>query len=165
MKGFIRKSGLTKNEALIVAFLVIAFITGLIIKYSGWKKPQEYDYSASDKKFDEQVRSAFGELEKNKLTDNGQQRKNELDRFADSLITAKENTPRNDTSKIDRKININSAFAPDLEILPGIGEVIAERIVDYREQKGGFKKIEDIKKVKGIGEKKFEQIREYITVE
>lgn len=63
------------------------------------------------------------------------------------------------------KININTASVSELESLPGIGPVLAQRIVDYRAQKGGFKTIEEIKEVSGIGDKKFEAIKDLITVE
>lgn len=62
------------------------------------------------------------------------------------------------------KININTASAKELESLPGIGPVLAQRIVDYRAQKGGFKTIEEIMEVSGIGEKRFEAIKDLITV-
>ncbi|MCR4432453.1 MAG: helix-hairpin-helix domain-containing protein, partial [Caldiserica bacterium] len=62
------------------------------------------------------------------------------------------------------KININTASAKELESLPGIGPVLAQRIVDYRAQKGGFKSIEEIKEVSGIGDKRFEAIKDLITV-
>ncbi|MCK4388321.1 MAG: helix-hairpin-helix domain-containing protein, partial [Dehalococcoidia bacterium] len=51
-----------------------------------------------------------------------------------------------------------------LETLPGIGEVLAQRIVDYRSENGPFKRIEDLLKVSGIGEATFEKIKDYITV-
>ena len=60
-------------------------------------------------------------------------------------------------------VNINLAFSKDLESIPGIGEVIARRIVDYRNQFGSFEGLEDLKKVKGIGDKKIEAIKEYVT--
>ena len=65
----------------------------------------------------------------------------------------------------DGKIDINNATVVQLDMLPGIGEVIAQRIIDYREENGPFTKIEDIKNVSGIGDKKFEQIKEYIKVD
>jgi len=61
-------------------------------------------------------------------------------------------------------LNINNANARQLEELPGIGTVLAERIIEYRESKGAFRNIEEIKDVPGIGEKKFEAIKELITV-
>ena len=51
-----------------------------------------------------------------------------------------------------------------LEALPGIGEVLTQRIVDYRSENGPFKRIEDLLKVSGIGEATFENIKDYITV-
>jgi len=62
------------------------------------------------------------------------------------------------------KVNINSATSAELEALPGIGEVIAQRIVDYRTQHGPFRSVRDLLKVEGIGEKKFDSIKDYVTV-
>jgi competence protein ComEA len=62
------------------------------------------------------------------------------------------------------KVNINTATQADLESLPRIGPKVAQRIIDYRSQNGNFKKVEDLMKVKGIGEKIFAQIKDMITV-
>jgi competence protein ComEA len=64
-----------------------------------------------------------------------------------------------------QKININTAAAAELETLSGIGPVLAQRIIDYRQARGPFQKLEDIKKVKGIGESIFERIQGMITLE
>lgn len=62
-------------------------------------------------------------------------------------------------------VNINTASASELSSgLKGVGDTLAKRIVDYREKNGKFKTIEDIKKVSGIGDKKFENIKDSITV-
>jgi competence protein ComEA len=61
------------------------------------------------------------------------------------------------------KININTCTKEELMSLPGVGEVLAERILEYREQTS-FKTLEDIMNVSGIGEKKFENIKELIIV-
>jgi competence protein ComEA len=66
---------------------------------------------------------------------------------------------------INAKININRATAAELDAgLDGIGMGLAQRIVDYRVANGPFKKIEDIKKVGGIGEKRYEAIKDQISV-
>lgn len=62
-------------------------------------------------------------------------------------------------------ININTATLAQLDTLPGIGPVLAQRIIDYRESIGGFRSIEAITEVSGIGEATFAKIREQITVE
>jgi len=62
------------------------------------------------------------------------------------------------------KVNINTASASELETLPRIGPAVAQRIVDFRTKNGAFKRIEEIMKVQGIGEKVYEGIKDLITV-
>lgn len=66
--------------------------------------------------------------------------------------------------KINEKININTASADELDLLPGIGPVYAQRIVDYRSKNGPFKTIAEIQNVAGIGPKTFEKLKGSITV-
>jgi competence protein ComEA len=63
------------------------------------------------------------------------------------------------------KININTATAEELSTLKEIGEKKSVAIMEYRENHGHFTKIEDIKNVKGIGDKIFEEIKDSITIE
>ena len=71
-----------------------------------------------------------------------------------------------ETVKITKnsKININKASISELKQITGIGESTANKIIDYRENVGKFKKIEDIKEVKGIGDSKYESIKDKITI-
>jgi comEA protein len=62
------------------------------------------------------------------------------------------------------RVNINTAPASELETLPRIGPKVAQRIIDFRTKNGNFKKVEEIMKVQGIGEKVFDQIKDLITV-
>jgi len=68
------------------------------------------------------------------------------------------------SNKDSDKININTAGISELDSLPGIGEAYAKRIIEYREVNGPFKSIEEIKNVAGIGEKRFESIKDLIKV-
>jgi competence protein ComEA len=60
-------------------------------------------------------------------------------------------------------ININSAAAGELILLPGIGQALADRIIEYREQSGAFENTEAIMNVKGIGQSKYNAIKDLIT--
>jgi competence protein ComEA len=72
--------------------------------------------------------------------------------------------PREGEEQSPQKIDINRAELWLLEALPGIGAVLAQRIVDYRSEYGPFRTIEDLLKVSGIGAATFEKIKDYITV-
>jgi competence protein ComEA len=61
-------------------------------------------------------------------------------------------------------IDLNSASVSDLESLPGVGRRTAERIIEYRQKNGSFKKIEELMNVKGIGEKSFLKLKPLVTV-
>jgi competence protein ComEA len=61
-------------------------------------------------------------------------------------------------------VNLNSASVAQLEALPGIGKATAERIVEYRQKNGNFKKPEDLMNVRGIGEKNFLKLKPLVTV-
>ena len=62
------------------------------------------------------------------------------------------------------KVNINTANKEKLETLPGIGETTAQKIIEYREQNGKFKTIENLKNVSGIGDAKFNSLKDKIIV-
>ena len=70
----------------------------------------------------------------------------------------------NKYSSKNKTININNANLDDFKTLPGIGESLATRIIKYREENGKFKNIEDIKNVSGIGDNKYEKIKDLISV-
>ena len=77
---------------------------------------------------------------------------------------------KSDITAVERKkeivfININTADKNELSRIPGIGESTAEKIILYRTENGEFEKKEDIMNIKGIKEKKFNKIREYIYIE
>ena len=78
-----------------------------------------------------------------------------------------ENTPSMQIQQTNTKqdvININTATQEELDTLPGIGPATATKIIEYRKEKGKFQKKEEIKEVSGIGDAKYEKIKEYISV-
>ncbi|HHY19119.1 MAG TPA: helix-hairpin-helix domain-containing protein [Firmicutes bacterium] len=66
--------------------------------------------------------------------------------------------------KKESKININTASLEELQKVPGIGPVIAQRILDYRKEVGRFLSLDELREVKGIGEKTFEKLKPYLTI-
>lgn len=70
----------------------------------------------------------------------------------------------NSGSNVQSKININQAEQSELEEIPGIGPKKAQDIIKYRTDNGGFKAIEEIKEIRGIGDKTYESLKEYIEV-
>lgn len=62
------------------------------------------------------------------------------------------------------KVNLNTASQSQLETLPGVGPVLAQRIIAHRERHGGFRSVGDLRKVSGIGDARYEQLRDFVTV-
>lgn len=79
-------------------------------------------------------------------------------------INIQNNTTTSSTTQ-NSLININTADKNTLMNLPSVGEKTAEKIINYRDTNGKFNSINDLKNVSGIGEKKFEQIKDFITVQ
>ncbi len=75
-----------------------------------------------------------------------------------------QNKKTNTTSTKNTTVNINKASKEELQTLQGIGASTAQKIIDYRDQNGNFKQIEDIKNVPGIGDSKFEAIKNNIKI-
>ena len=105
------------------------------------------------------------EIEENEQIQN----KNRIDETSkyvtsSSGVIQDEQTNGQSEEKKNEKININTATQTELETLPGIGPSTSLKIVNYREENGNFKTIEDIKEVSGIGDAKYENIKDLICV-
>jgi len=71
---------------------------------------------------------------------------------------------RDTAKRSSTPVNINTATAQELDGLPGIGEHMAQRIIEYRQKNGPFKRLEDLMGVRGIGEKNFLKLKPLITI-
>ena len=79
--------------------------------------------------------------------------------------TAAESTPPPATTEVTGKLCLNTATAQQLESLPGIGPVLAQRIIAFRNANGPFTSLEQLMLVDDIGEKRFADIKDYLTLE
>ena len=90
---------------------------------------------------------------------------NQIQDNTKSYISTDSNNKDNDkTNNKNIKVNINTANQAELETLPGIGPSTALKIIEYRKENGKFNNIEDIKNVSGIGDSKFNKVKEFIRV-
>lgn len=138
------------------------YVTGLV------KFPGVYSMNEGDRIIDA-LNKAGGPLEGADLTNINLAEKVKDEQMIKIVKKGDESTTSGDNGQTlqasqSGKININTATKEQLDTLPGIGEVTAQRIIDYREQHGKFQKIEDIMNVSRIGPKLFEQIKDKITV-
>lgn len=90
--------------------------------------------------------------------------KNEKIEDNEYIIDGNGNNEGSTNKKEGDKVNINEAMQTELEELPGIGPSLASRIIEYREVNGKFEKIEDLQNVKGIGDAKFGEIKDKVSI-
>ena len=83
---------------------------------------------------------------------------------AKSPLQKAQHAPRGAKKAPEAKVNINSATVSQFQTLPRIGAKVAQRIVDYREAHKGFKSVDELRNVKGIGPKVFESLKPYLTL-
>lgn len=88
----------------------------------------------------------------------------EGEELSETAIAGTNSNTANISKDEDGKINLNQATKEELMTLSGVGEKKAEKIIEYREENGSFKTIEDLKNVNGFGEKSFESLEKYISI-
>lgn len=145
--------------------LVLILIgSGILLYRENYTKPKMEDKVAGLEKRINELQNKIQDTSNNNQANANAQASNvqaEQPTIAQNTDNAKQTTA---SAKVTGKINLNTATAAQLDTLPGIGVAYAQRIIDYRNSKGGFKTIDEIKNVKGIGDKTFEKFKDLITV-
>lgn len=161
LKKLAQKVGFTLTELRVILFLTIAFVIGLIAKElinpSEGTNYKKFDYTHEDSLF---KAANFNNSRKGTSLVN-----NKVD-YKQEVLDFKKNKFNSYRKKLPAKksININRANKDKLIQLPGIGEKTAEKIISYRKIYGGFNNLQEIKNVKGIGNKKFSKIKKFIYI-
>lgn len=173
----------TKNEIKVIIFVSLVIVTGFCIKYYNQvlNAPSgNFDYSKLDEVFYQKtnqnyipISDSLSEEESDDeyiplLNEKEQEIAARMNISEDSLESTIPRTVKKSKKEEDLKgktININSAPKEELIKLPGVGESTAEKIILYRDIHKGFKKIEEMMKIRGIGKKKFARMKPYITIE
>ena len=165
-----------RYKVLIIVFLILVIAAGvgvLLAKHPWRSQPVEIVLTTPTPALSPEVEIYVGGA----VTSPGWYSLGEDDSLGQVIIAAGGTTSDADPSKVKlyvsdldesiepQRININRAEAWLLEALPGIGPALAQRIVDYRSANGTFERVEDLKRVQGIGEQTYEELRDLITVE
>ncbi|MCO6473511.1 MAG: helix-hairpin-helix domain-containing protein [Melioribacteraceae bacterium] len=165
IKRILQNLGFTDTELKVIFFLCVTFFLGLTIKY--YKEifreeiPEHFDYSEHDSLFELHGKFSENNGSTANLTEKRVDSEHELLDFSKDKTVAEKEAP----VLKEKSIDLNKAGISELMLLPGIGEVIAQRIIDYRIANGPFTKLENLKNVKGIGTKTYEKLSKYIIIE
>jgi comEA protein len=151
----IEKLQITRRERISVTVLIvlITLLQGVKIGLSRWPVTAPSSYDKILEEF--QMRSHAVPTEMSKAEES------EQEMTSNKPVQEQEATQK---PKEALKVNINEANMADLMKLPGIGSTYARRIVEYRERMGGFRSVDELTKVKGIGPKTLEKLRPHITL-
>lgn len=167
MHPILQKISFTRNESKIIIFSAVLLLSGLLINFIS-STQAEFKAPASinnENKFRNYINGQTNSGA-NIITTEDEDTIINNENAADSLKTE---SKKKKTKKEDKlagvQININTAAKEQLIMLPGVGESTADKIIMYRDNHNGFRKIEDIMKIKGIGKKKFEKLKPFIKVD
>jgi competence ComEA-like helix-hairpin-helix protein len=160
-----KKVGFTETEIYVVLFLAGMFMLGFVyvefIKDETSTDYKYFDYSEEDSLFNyySKLNPEYN-VEDSSLISNLKIKKRVLE-LPDSFAYVKKDL----SSLVEKSININTAGVNEFVKLPGIGEKTAEKIIQLRNQKGKFRRLEDLMEVRGIGEVKFNKIKMYLYID
>lgn len=153
---------LTQTELKIILFLVVTLLCGLVLKFALNLNEKSnisfYDYTQIDSIF-------YADSESHLNNSQFLNKKVDYKQEVFDFNTRSFNNISKKQLPAEKSINLNKASKYDLMMIPGIGGKTAEEIINLRKKNNGFRKPEDLLKVKGIGLKKLDIIKKYIFVE
>jgi len=160
-----KKIGFTETEIVVILFLTGLFILGLVyvefIKDGSGEEYKYIDYSKEDSLF-----SIYSKInpeydpDDSLLTSDLEIKKRVLE-LSDTIAYVKKDV----SSLAEKSININTAGINELVQLPGIGVKTAEKIIQLRNERGKFRRVDELMDVKGIGEVKFNKIKKFLYID
>jgi competence ComEA-like helix-hairpin-helix protein len=160
-----KKIGFTETEIIVILFLTGLFIVGFVyVEFIKDGSDEEYkfiDYSKEDSLF-----SIYSNInpeydpEDSLLINNLEIKKRVLE-LSDTIAYVKKDV----SSLAEKSININTAGINEWVQLPGIGEKTAEKIIQLRNERGKFRRVDELMDVKGIGEVKFNKIKKFLYID
>jgi competence ComEA-like helix-hairpin-helix protein len=164
-KKLSQKIGLTETEAVVILFLAGIFILGYVykefFKEDDTTEYKNFDYSKEDSSFAYYSNASSKVNPEDSSVTGDLEIKREILELNDTILYENKST----IVLTEKSINLNSATVQELILLPGIGEKTAEKIIILRNERGGFKRIEEIMDVHGIGEIKFNKIKKFLYIE
>jgi len=151
-----------------IGVLAVAILAGSGVLY--WQIQKQNNPPKDELVASNELKSQVGDL--NKKIDDLNKALKEAQTVVTTESTVKTTTKGGGTvagastssNEVSGKVNLNTASLSQLDTLTGIGATYAQRIIDYRNSNGGFKSIDEIQNVKGIGPKTFEKLKDQITV-
>lgn len=164
-----KKQAIWENAKYIaIGALAVAILAGSGVLY--WQIQKQNNPPKDESIASNELKSQVGDL--NKKIDDLNKALKEAQTVVTTESTVKTTTKDGGTvagasttsDEVSGKVNLNTASLSQLDTLTGIGATYAQRIIDYREANGGFKSIDEIKNVKGIGDKTFEKLKDQITI-
>jgi comEA protein len=160
-----KKIGFTETEIVVILFLTGLFILGFVyvefIKDGSSEEYKYIDYSKEDSLFSiySKINPEYDPDDSLLISD--LEIKKRVLELSDTIAYVKKDV----SSLAEKSININTAGINELVQLPGIGEKTAEKIIQLRNERGKFRRVDELMDVKGIGEVKFNKIKDYLYVD
>ena len=164
LEKFSKKFGFTQTEVLVILFLAGLFLLGFV--YVEFIKKESNDNIFIDYTKQDSLFYYYSNLnpeidfEDSTLISNLEIKKRVLE-LSDTIEYVKKDI----SALAEKSINLNKAGISDLVKLPGIGEKTAEKIIQLRNERGKFKRLEELMDIKGIGEVKFNKIKKFLYIE